>query len=384
MTTRQPEIYLDNAATSYPKPSCVIEAITSTITSTSLSPGRSAHEFSLRAGRIIFEARETVADFFGCRDSSRVIFTSNVTEALNYGLHGLLRPGDHVITTGLEHNSVMRPLRHLEKKLGLSISILPTTEKGEILSDDLPATLRDNTRLIIVNHVSNVTGTMAPIEHISRHKGNALLMVDAAQSAGIFPIDIEKLDIDFLAFTGHKALFGPTGTGGFILRKGIDITPLKMGGTGSNSEFEEQPRFSPDCYEAGTPNTLGIAGLAAGIEFIRQTGIDTIRLHEQKLLSQLLDGLSRIKNIHVYAPRISAGRSAVVSINCTGKSPSEVSLQLDRRFGIMVRPGLHCSPSAHRAIGTFPQGTLRISCGYFNTSRDISDCLEALEYISGH
>lgn len=375
-------IYLDNAATSFPKPPEVGAAMHRLIQEISLSPGRSAHRFSLAASRIIFEARELVADFFGCPDSSRVVFTSNVTEALNVGIFGLLQPGDHVLTTGMEHNSVMRPLRHLEKTRGIFLTILPTDPTGGIDPDDIPNHLHAKTRLIIINHVSNVTGAMADLGAIGARKGGALLLVDTAQSAGVFPLDMEAFGIDFLAFTGHKGLFGPTGTGGFLLRQGLVIPPLTMGGTGSNSELEEQPQRMPDSHEAGTPNTVGIGGLAAGLERIKKTGRETIRRHEARLTRILLEGLSQIQGVTVYGPPPSDTRGAAVSLTMDGKSVADLAFLLDRNYGIMARAGLHCAPAAHRSIGTFPQGTLRLSPGFFNTEGDIRTVLAALDQIN--
>jgi len=375
-------IYLDNAATSFPKPQEVTEAMHWLIQEISLSPGRSAHRFSLAASRVIFEARELVANFFGCPDSSRVVFTSNVTEALNVGIFGLLAPGDQVLTTGMEHNSVMRPLRHLEKTRGVVLAILPTDSTGTIDPDDIPKQLNAKTRLIIINHVSNVTGAVADLEAIGNRKGEALLMVDAAQSAGVFPLEMETFGIDFLAFTGHKGLFGPTGTGGFLLREGLTAQPLTMGGTGSNSEQEEQPQMMPDCYESGTPNTLGIGGLAAGLEFIRSTGRETIRQHEERLTRLLLEGSAQIKGITVHGPPATANRGSAVSLTMAGKSVADLAFLLDRQYGIMARSGLHCAPAAHRSISTFPQGTLRFSPGFFNTEAEIQAVLAALEQIS--
>ena len=377
-----PPIYLDNAATSFPKPPEVAAAMHRLIQEISLSPGRSAHRFSLAASRVIFEAREQVAEFFGCPDSSRVVFTSNVTEALNVGIFGLLQPGDQVLTTGMEHNSVMRPLRYLEKTRGISLTILPTSPTGNIDPDDIPNHLNAKTRLIIINHVSNVTGAMADLGAIGTRKGGALLMVDAAQSAGVFPLDMEAFSIDFLAFTGHKGLFGPTGTGGFLLRQGLVLPPLTMGGTGSNSEFEEQPQLMPDCFESGTPNTLGIAGLAAGLAFIKKTGRETIRLHEERLTRLLLEGLTRIPGVTVHGPPPGTNRGSAVSLTMTGKSVADLAFLLDRNHGVMARAGLHCAPAAHRSIGTFPQGTLRLSPGFFNTEGEIQAVLAALARIS--
>jgi len=270
----------------------------------------------------------------------------------------------------------------VEKTRGIRLEILPTSGTGAIDPDDIPGRLSKTTRLIIINHLSNVTGALADLGAIGTRKGGALLMVDAAQSAGIFPLDMEGMGIDFLAFTGHKGLFGPTGTGGFLLRQGIMLPPLKMGGTGSNSEQEEQPQGMPDCHEAGTPNTLGIGGLAAGLEFIRKTGLETIRLKEEQLTRLLLEGLSRIKGVTVYGPPAGAGRGSAVSLTMTGRSVADLTFLLDRNYGIMARAGLHCAPAAHRSISTFPHGTLRLSPGFFNTEAEIQAVLAALDRIS--
>ena len=376
-------VYLDNAATSFPKPEQVATAMDHLLHSIALSPGRSAHAFSLAAGREIFAARERLARFFGCPDSSRLIFTANVTEALNVGLFGLLQEGGHVITTGMEHNSVMRPLRHLEAQGRITLSVLPASAAGETDPADLARARRPDTRLIVVNHVSNVTGTLAPLAELAALKGEALLLVDAAQSAGVLPLEVTALGIDFLAFTGHKGLLGPTGTGGFVLGQGIELPPFKMGGTGSASEFEVQPDFAPDCYEAGTPNTLGIAGLAAGVRFIEETGLAAIRNHELALTRRFLDGLSQIKGVIVSGLPAGANRGAAVSFRLAGKEVDEVAYRLDRDFGIMVRAGLHCTPLAHRSIGTFPAGTVRVSFGFFNTMDEVEYCLDALARIAG-
>ena len=383
MPTPRPPIYFDNAATSFPKPQQVATAMDALLRSTALSPGRAAHGFSLAAGRVIFSARERLARFFGCPDSSRLIFTANVTEALNVGIFGLLRPGDHVITTGMEHNSVMRPLRHLEQQGRVTVSVLPVSRAGETDPADLLQCRRPNTRLIVVNHVSNVSGTVAPLAEIAARKGDALLMVDAAQSAGFFELDVTRLGIDFLAFTGHKGLLGPTGTGGFVLRPGLDLPPFKMGGTGSASEQEIQPDFAPDCYEAGTPNTVGIAGLDAGVRFIEETGLARIRDHELALTRRFLDGIGQLPGITVYGlPAEESHRGALISFRLVAMSVDEVALRLDRDFGIMTRPGLHCAPLAHRGLGTFPEGTVRISFGFFNTAEEIDYCLDALAQLS--
>ena len=374
-------IYLDNAATSFPKPEAVLDLLCRLPGEIALSPGRAAHAFSLEAGREIFAAREALAGFFGCADSSRVIFTANVTEALNLAIFGLLDPGDHVITGGMEHNSVMRPLRLLESRGEISLSLLPTSPQGSVDYSALGTLLRSETRLIVINHASNVCGSIAPIDEIVARKGSARVLVDAAQSAGHLPLDVDAMGIDLLAFTGHKGLFGPPGVGGLIISPDLSLRPLRMGGTGSNSELEIQPDFAPDRYEAGTPNTLGIAALGAGVGFIKEIGLEVIRGREQALTRRLLAGLGEIAGLTLYGPGMEEDRSPVVSLRLEGHSVSQLAMVLDRRYGIMVRGGLHCAPAAHRSLGTFPQGTLRISPGWFNSEEDVDALLTALTAV---
>lgn len=375
-------IYCDQAATSFPKPGKVIEAIRSFLTRVSGSPGRSAHRLSIEAGKEVLEARETVAEFFNCPSSDQVVFTANATESLNLVLLGLLQSGDHVVVTSMEHNSVMRPLQYLKGALNVDFTIVSSDKQGILFPDDIKSALRPETRLIVVNHASNVTGTVAPIEYVGALKGEALFMVDAAQSAGMIPIDIERARIDFLAFTGHKSLFGPTGIGGLCLLRDISLNPLKRGGTGSRSESWIHPDFLPDRYESGTPNTVGIVGLKAGIEFIKEQGLDRIRAAEASLTQRLIDGLKSIKKVTVYGTEKVEDRTAVVSFNIEHKTPSEVCLLLDRSYGIMARSGLHCAPLAHKTIGTFPEGTSRLSLGYFNTTEEVDQIVKAVEQIS--
>ncbi|MFH1148205.1 MAG: aminotransferase class V-fold PLP-dependent enzyme [Pseudomonadota bacterium] len=374
-------IYCDQAATSFPKPERVITAVNDFLTSCSGSPGRSAHRFGIDSGRQVFETRELLADFFHCASSDQVIFTSNATEALNLVLLGLLEPGDHVITTSIEHNSVMRPLQYLKEARGVDFSIAACDAKGGLDPGDIKRALQKKTRLLVVNHASNVTGTILPVEEVAAIKDGALLLVDAAQSAGVLPIDMEKMGIDFLAFTGHKSLFGPTGTGGLCLARNVPLTPLKRGGTGSRSESWTHPEFLPDRHESGTPNTLGIAGLKAGLEFIIKEGLDRIRRHELELIQRLYDGLSGMKRVKIYGPNAANEKTAVISLNIDGKKPSEVCLMLDKEHAIMTRGGLQCAPAAHKTIGTFPEGTVRVSLGYFNTAFEVEEILKAIDEI---
>ncbi len=379
-------IYMDHAATSYPKPKEVIDGVAEGLRAFSANPGRSGHFLSLEASRALFEARETVARFFGVPDSRRVIFTRNVTEALNLAIYGILEQGDHVVTTSMEHNSVMRPLRDLETRGIIQLTVVPSSKEGFADIARLAKAVRpEQTKLIVVNHASNVVGTLVDLKAVSEIKGNAYLLVDAAQSAGCVPIDLSTLEIDLFAFTGHKALRGPQGTGGLILKTGREpVKPLLRGGTGSHSEFEAQPEFLPDRLESGTPNVPGFYGLAAGIRTLEAAGVARIRDHEKALTGRLLEGLLQMDRVRVYGPRDQEKQTAVVSINVDGMSPSEVGFQLDRNFDICVRTGLHCAPAAHRTIGSFSRGTVRISMGMTTTMNEVEEVLEALKWLVSH
>ncbi len=375
-------IYLDQAATSFPKPQSVIEAVNSAMSGFSASPGRSGHQYSLTASRTIFDARETVAELLGVPDSSRIAFTLNVTQGLNTALLGYLRPGDHVLTTSMEHNSVMRPLAWLAGTREVEVEIIRADRDGLVDPDDFHTRLRTNTRLAVVNHASNVIGTLAPLKKIKAALDGVPLLVDAAQSAGAVPLSPAERLADMVAFTGHKGLLGPTGTGGLWIGPDLEIEALVRGGTGSRSEREEQPDFMPDALEAGTANTHGLAGLAAGIKFIQDTGVNRIRDHERELTGIFLDGLSQIKDLSVYGPKNLDGRVAVVSVNLDGWSPSDLTRTLDQEYGIMTRPGLHCAPRAHQTLGTFPQGAVRFSFGWSNTAEELGKSLAALDALS--
>lgn len=381
-------LYFDNAATTWPKPQEMLDAMIRYQETVGGSPGRSAHRLSIEAARIVYDTREAVAELFGIDDPLRIVFTKNATEGLNTAIQGLLKPGDHCITSGMEHNSVMRPLRAMEAK-GVDVSVIPCRDDGTLEPSDVEAAIRPRTKLIVLIHASNIIGTLMPVRKvgaIAKRHGIPLL-VDAAQTAGAIPIDVGAMNIDLLAFTGHKSLFGPQGTGGLYIREGLDeqIPPLMMGGTGSRSEFEEQPNFMPDKYESGTPNAIGLAGLGAGIGFLRTVGIDAIREKETALTKAFLEGAGTLKGIHLYGPPEMRKRTSVVSFNIEGMSPSEAAMHLDENYRILCRPGLHCAPLAHRTVGTFPQGTLRFSFGYYNTLGQIQKALKALEKISrGH
>lgn len=376
-------IYLDNAATSFPKPEAMLAAMINYSQTIGASPGRSGHGLSIDAGRSVFETREKLARLFNIEDPLRIAFTKNVTEAINVVLFGLLKRGDHVLTTSMEHNSVMRPLRFLQSQ-GVELSVIPCSSQGELDPNDFYRALQKNTKLVVMTHASNVTGTIMPVEEIGKmtsNRGDVLLCVDAAQTAGALPIDVKNMSIDLLAFTGHKSLYGPQGTGGLYIRKGLDqqITPLMRGGTGSRSEFEAQPEFMPDKYESGTPNAIGLTGLGAGVSFILEQTIEAVRAKEEQLTFRFLQQLKEEKDqVTIYGPNDAQRQTAVVSFNLKNISPSDAALYFEEKWGIMCRPGLHCAPAAHKTIGTFSRGTVRFSFGFFHSEKDIDTAAAAV------
>ena len=377
-------IYFDNAATSWPKPPGTIAAMQNYMQNVGGSPGRSGHRLSLEAARIVFNTRDKLAQLFNVPDPLRIVLTKNATEGLNIAILGLLKSGDHVITSGMEHNSVMRPLRIMEAR-GAEITVIPCDVDGLIDPENILKAIKKNTKAIFITHASNVTGTVMPVADIGRiaQERDLILCLDASQTAGCYPVDVKEMNIDLLAFTGHKALFGPSGTGGLYIRENLEklIEPVYLGGTGSRSEVEEQPDFMPDRYESGTPNTIGITGLQAGVEFILSKGIAQIKSEEEKLVQMFIDGISKLPEIIIYGQKSVKRRSPAVSFNIIGMDPAAVSMQLDDRFGIMSRSGLHCAPSAHKTIGTFPSGTVRFSFSCFNTEEQVVFSIEALKII---
>jgi len=379
-------IYFDNAATSWPKPPCVGEAMTRFMTEIGANPGRSGHRMAVEAARVVYGAREAVAELFGAPDPLRVIFGANATEAINLALNGLLRPGDHVITSSMEHNSVMRPLRALSGgRVGLTV--VGCSPEGGLDPKDLEAAIRPTTRLIILTHASNVTGTLLPVAEVGRiaREHETLLLVDAAQTAGACPIDMQAACVDLLAFSGHKSLYGPMGTGGLVIGDRVDVArfrPLMRGGTGSHSEHEEQPGFLPDLLESGTPNAVGLAGLAAGVRWVLATGVDHIRARERDLTRRLLTGLEAILGVTVYGTRDARTQTATVSFTIAGMEVSEVGSRLDDEQAVMCRVGLHCAPAAHRTLGTFPTGTVRFGLGAFSTAEEVTFALDVVAALS--
>ena len=379
-------IYFDNAATSWPKPAVVLEAMSRFMTEVGANPGRSAHRLSVESGRVVYETREVLSQLFNVADPLRIVFGLNATEALNLALRGIVRPGDHVVTTSMEHNSVMRPLRALEQA-GVDVDVVECSPQGFLDPADLESAVRDNTRMISLDHASNVVGSLLPVAEAGAiaREHDILLLVDAAQSAGAFPIDMEAMRIDLLAFTGHKALFGPQGTGGLCIGERVaahEIQPLKRGGTGSRSAQEKQPGFLPDRCESGTPNTVGLAGLYAGAESVLHQGVETIRAHEVDLTRRLITGLLEIPGVVVYGSCDPEMQVATVSFNVQGMASSEVGSILDEEYETMSRVGLHCAPAAHRTIGTFPGGTVRFGLSFFNTAEEVDTAVEALREIA--
>jgi len=375
-------IYLDNAATSHPKPESVYRAVDHALREIGASPGRGGYRRGLDATRIVFGARESLAELFGIKDSSRLAFTSSATEALNLAIAGMLRPGDHAVTTTMEHNSVSRPLRMAETR-GSLITRIPCDQSGFLNPHDLAAALRADTRLIVLSHCSNVTGTIQPLAEIGQlaRQAGVPLLVDAAQSAGVIPINVKDMGISLLAAPGHKGLLGPQGTGLLYVAEGLKLPPLVVGGTGGHSSGEDQPEEMPERFESGTLNTPGIAGLQAGVEFILRTGIDTIQKKETSLVRHLLAGLAEFPGIILHGPSPEKGRGGIVSFTLEGRDPAMIGFTLDHEYDIEVRTGLHCAPWAHRTIGSYPTGTVRVSPGWFTTEEEIETFLRAIRQI---
>ncbi|WP_026476769.1 aminotransferase class V-fold PLP-dependent enzyme [Alkaliphilus transvaalensis] len=375
-------IYLDNAATTYPKPEEVYNAMMDQMKGFGANPGRSGHKMAIEAGRLIFNTREMIARFFNIDNPMQIIFTANATESLNLAIKGVLKSGDHVITTSMEHNSILRPIKSLEK-IGVENTIIQCNSEGIVNIEDIKGAIKSNTKMIAMTHASNVTGTIMPVEEVGRiaKESGLYFLLDAAQTAGVYEIDVKKLNIDLLALPGHKGLLGPQGVGILYIREDLDVMHMKEGGTGSKSEELIQPEMLPDRYESGTPNTPGIAGLAKGIEFIQKTGLDQIRQHEEMLTQYFIDELKKIEIVKIYGPKDAKKQAAVVSINIGEEDSSEIAYILDKVFEIAVRPGLHCAPYTHKTIGTFEQGTVRFSIGYFNTKNDIDEAIAAIKNI---
>lgn len=378
-------IYLDNAATSFPKPPQVSEAIADLLAHRAGNPGRSGHALATAAQAVVADTRRLLAALFGARDPSRVVFALNATDALNTALWGLLRPGDRVVTTSVEHNAMVRPLSTLAER-GVAVARVPCAPDGTLDLDDLARALEAApTRAVAMTHASNVCGTILPVQDAARlaHRHGAVLLVDAAQTAGVLPIDVVEMGIDLLAFPGHKGLLGPTGTGGLYVSPEVRLAPLRQGGTGTRSEEERQPEELPEALEAGTVNTVGIAGLGAALRVLQELGLARVQAHEAALATRLLTGLRDIPGVRVHGTGDPRRQLAVVSITVDGWEPVDLGAALDSTFGIAVRPGLHCAPIAHRTLGTFPHGTVRLSPGISTTEEEIDQALAALRGLAG-
>ncbi len=372
--------YFDNAATSWPKPEEVYEAVNRTLRQGG-NAGRGVNAAALGASRTLYSARRSIASLFGIPDAQQVVFTQNVTEALNLALYGLLSPGDHVLASSLEHNAVMRPLEDLKGR-GVAYDLIPCSMRGELDLQSLIRNIKPETRLICLTHASNVLGNILPIQEVGRiaREHGVFLLVDAAQTAGLIPIDVQRMGIDLLAFTGHKGLFGPQGTGGLFVREGIRLRPLIHGGTGSHSALLQQPENMPDIFESGTRNLPGIAGLDAGVRFITHQGLERIREHELRLMAILLEGLLDL-GAEVLGPLKPEERVGLVACNFTGWEAGEICILLDREYQTITRAGLHCAPLAHRTAGTINSGALRISPGFFHTPDQVEELLKILGQI---
>jgi len=376
-------VYFDNAATSFPKPQIVYDSIIEAMTIYGANPGRSGHKIALKSSRGIFDTRLQISKLFNIKNPMDVILTFNCTESLNMAIKGVLKPGDHVITTSMEHNSVLRPIVFLES-LGIKHTIVQGDIMGIVNPGDIEKAILPETKMIVTTHISNLTGTIQDIQSIGNlAKDHGLIyLVDGAQSAGAYDIDVEKMNIDMLAFPGHKSLLGPQGTGGLYVKEGIEIKEIFQGGTGSISHSLTQPDVMPDKFESGTPNAPGLIGLGAGIKYIMETGMSNIRKKEEELTKHFIEEVSKIEKIKIYGPLDIKYHGPVVALNIGDADSSEVSYILDDEYDIAVRPGLHCAPLAHKTIGTFEQGVVRFSFGYENTHEEIELGIKALKEIA--
>ena len=375
-------IYFDNAATTLQKPEAVIAAVTHALTAYG-NPGRGVHAPALEASRAVYDARCALAQLFHGGSPARVAFTANATESLNIAIKGILNPGDHVITTVLEHNSVLRPLYELERR-GVALTILPADEHGQISCAALEAAVRENTRAIVCTHASNLTGNLVDIGRIgaiARARG-LLFVVDAAQTAGVFPIDVEEMGIDILCFTGHKGLLGPQGTGGLLVREDVTVRPLITGGSGVQSHSKSHPAQMPTALEAGTLNAHGLAGLNAGVRYLLETGIDAIREKELALMRAFHHGIRGLPGVTVYGDFSCAERCPIVSLNIRDYDSARVSDVLFAQYGIATRPGAHCAPLLHDALGTGTRGAVRFSFSHYNTMEEINTAISAIREIA--
>ncbi len=381
--TSEDIVYLDHAATSWPKPPAVLEAVHHALEHESANPGRGSHRMAVQASRTLLNGRQQLARLLDVRNPIDIAFTANTTVALNMAIFGYVRPGDHVIATMTEHNSVWRPLEALKRSIGVTVTYVPVNEYGQLELHEVEQAFTAQTRLLICNHSSNLLGSILPVAELAQlaHRHGARILVDIAQSAGHIPVKLQEWEIDMAAFPGHKGLLGPQGTGGLYIMPDLDLSPWLYGGTGSQSEEADQPSVRPDRYEPGTPNTPGIAGLAAGVQYVLHQGIETIAAHEQKLVTRLMDGLSGVQGLRILGPAAGEPRTGIVSFVMEQQDPAQIAFLLDRKYGIAVRAGMHCTPLAHRIAGTLATGSVRASVGYGTTEQHIDHLLEAVHFI---
>ena len=375
-------IYFDNAATTMKKPSRVVQAVTEAICSLGNS-GRGVHSGALSASRVIYDTRAALAQLFGAESPERIAFTANSTESLNMAVKGVLNPGDHVITTALEHNSVLRPLFELEEK-GVELTILDADPLGNICIGGFEKEIRPNTKAIVTSHGSNLTGNLLPVGRIGAiaSRYGLIYIVDASQTAGVFDIDVQEMHIDILCFTGHKGLLGPQGTGGIYVREGVAVRPLLSGGSGVQTYLRAHPSQMPTLLEAGTLNGHGIAGLGAAVGYLQETGLDTIRAKEQELMMAFYKAVREIPGITVYGDFTTSDRCPIVTLNVRDYDSGEVSDALSQQYGIATRPGAHCAPLMHKALGTVQQGAVRFSFSHYNTMEEINTAVSALRKLA--
>ena len=376
-------IYLDNAATSFPKPKEVATAVYDFMVNNGTSSGRGSYKKAMQSDYIVYECRKLIGKLFNFDNPKKVVLTSNVTDSLNIAMRGILKENDHVITSSLEHNAVWRCLKTLERDINIKIDTVECSKDGITNQQDIKKYIKKDTALIVFTQASNVLGTIQPIREIGAiaREHNIPFLVDSAQSAGAMKIDVKEDNIDILAFTGHKSLLGPMGTGGLIINTDIDIKPLKAGGTGGDSAYEYQPDYYPNHLETGTSNVSGIAGLREAIKFLNKEGIENIHNKEKELTKYALEKLETVKDIEIYGPKDCEKMLSVISFNIKDKRPEDVGSILDQKYDIMLRAGLHCAPTAHSVIGTKERGTLRIGLGYFNEKEDIDKLVEALNNL---
>jgi cysteine desulfurase family protein len=376
-------IYLDNAATSFPKPRQVLETMVETFIRVGVSPGRGSYDLASEAEDLVNQTRIKLSRFFGAPDPDRVIFASNATDALNLVIQGLVKPGDHIVSTRLEHNSVLRPLHHLHQRGIIDYDLVPFDERGFIDPGSIAGAIRKNTRLVIVCHASNVLGTVQPISELGCvcQEFNVPLLLDAAQSAGVIPIDMGAWKVSALAFTGHKSMLGPTGIGGLVVHPDLEVRSTRFGGTGVDSKSLAHTQTFPHRLEAGTLNMMGIIGLSAGLDFLEDKGIESIHGREMELVTRLRDGLSGLGGMELFCAEDLSGHVGLLTVDVKGLHPEDTGAILDGDFGIAVRSGLHCAPLVHETMGTYPQGAIRFSLGPFNTAEDIDSAIEAMAEI---